>query len=171
MSHDMGQMGQPMQGMARDSMSPSMGTDMSAMVALHKRMMADPVIRQRIMADSVMRRLMTRMMDSTGAAQREPTGGTAGKPGAQKPPSAKEHRGHREQMRKPSGRSRPPAKPPAPRPAKPDSSAAPPHDQHSTLYRWGRSWDDQWIALMVHPSALRLRTIDSAPVAFTGLPR
>ena len=39
------------------------------------------------------------------------------------------------------------------------------------LYRWERSWSDQWIALMVHPSTLRVRTISSAPVEFTVLPR
>jgi hypothetical protein len=133
MAHDMDQMGQPMQRMPHDSMSPSMGAHMSAMMALHERMMADPVIRQRMMADSVMRRLMTQMMDSTGAGQRKPKGAAAGKPGAQKPPAAKKHEGHGEQMREPSGRQPPRAKPPAPapRPAKPDSSDMPAHDQHS----------------------------------------
>jgi len=99
--HDMGQMKAPMKGMAHDSMSPSMGEHMSAMMALHQRMMADPVIRQRMMADSVMRRLMSQMMDSTGAGQRMPKGAAAGKPDAQKPPSAKEHEGHGEQIKKP----------------------------------------------------------------------
>jgi hypothetical protein len=142
MAHDMEQRGQPMKGMAHDSMSPSrkadtahasMAAHMSAMMDLHARMMADPVIRQRVMADSVMRGLMTQMMDSAGAAQREHMGGAAGKPGAEKPPGAKKHEGHDEQMREPSGRNPPRAKPPAPapRPAKPDSSAMPPHDQHS----------------------------------------
>ena len=130
MAHDMDQTGQPMKGMPHDSMSPSM----SAMMGLHQRMMADPVIRQRMMADSMMRGLMAQMMDSTGAAHREQMGGEAGKPGAKKPPSAKGPEGHGEQMKKPSGPSRPQAKPPtpAPRPAKPDSSAMPSHDQHST---------------------------------------
>ena len=129
MSRDMEQMGQPMKGMAHDSMSPSK----SAMMALHERMMADPVIRQRIMADSVMRGLMAQMMDSTGAAHHEQMDRGAGKPGPKKPPAAKKHEGRGEQMREPSGRNRPRAKPPAPapRPAKPDSSAMPPHDQHS----------------------------------------
>jgi hypothetical protein len=124
MAHDMGQMGQPMQGMAHDSMSPSMAAHMAAMMALHERMMADPVIRQRIMSDSVTRGLMAQMMDSAGAA---------GRPGAQKPSGAKKHEGHGEQMKKPAGRKPPRAKPPAPapRPAKPDSSAMPSHDQHS----------------------------------------
>lgn len=125
MSHDMGQMDRPMKGMPHDSMSPTMGPHMAAMMALHERMMADPVIRQRMMADSVMRRLMTQMMDSAGAA---------GKPGAPKPPGAKKHEGHGEQMKEPSGPKPPRVKPPAPapRPAKPDSSAMPSHDQHST---------------------------------------
>jgi hypothetical protein len=122
MAHDMGQMGQPMQGMAHDSMSPSMAAHMSAMMALHERMMADPVIRRRIMADSVMRGLMAQMMDLAGAA---------GKPGAQKPSGAKKREAHGEEM-KPGGRKPPRAKPPAPapRPAKPDSSDMPRHDQH-----------------------------------------
>ena len=102
MAHDMGQMGHPMKGLAHDSMSPTMGAHMAAMKALHERIMADPVIRQRMMADSVMCRLMAEMMDSTGAAQREPA---AGKPGAEEPPSAKGHEGHGEQMKKPSGPS------------------------------------------------------------------
>jgi hypothetical protein len=58
----MGQMGHPMQERARP-----MAPHMSAMMDLHARMMADPVIRQRVMADSVMRRRMTRMMDSVDA--------------------------------------------------------------------------------------------------------
>jgi hypothetical protein len=37
-------------------------------------------------------------------------------------------------------------------------------------YCWERSRDDQWMALMVHPSTFRVRTIDSAPVEFTVLP-
>ena len=133
MAHDMGQMGQPMQEMAHDSMSPSMAAQMSAMMALHERMMADPVIRQRMMADSVMRRLMTQMMDSTGAGQRKPKGAAAGKPGARKPPAAKKHEGHGEQMREPSGRKQPPAKPPAPapRPTKPEPADTAPHQGHS----------------------------------------
>ena len=141
MAHDMEQRGQPMKGMAHDSMAPShkpeatggpMAAHMSAMMKLHARMMADPVIRQRVMADSVMRGLRTQMMDSAGAAQREDMDGAAGKPGAQKPPGAKKHEGHGEPMREPSGRNRPRAKPPAPapRPAIPDSSDMPPHDQH-----------------------------------------
>ena len=106
---------------------------MSAMMDLHARMMPDPVIRQRVMADSVMRRLMTQMMDSAEAAHREHMGGAARKPGAQEPPGAKKHEGHGGQMREPPGRNRPRAEPsaPAPRPAKPDSSDMPPHDQHS----------------------------------------
>ena len=126
MTHDMEQRGQPMKGMAHDSMSPShkveatgapMAAHMSAMMKLHARMMADSVIRQRVMADSVMRGLMAQVMDSAGAAQREHN----------------KHEGHGEQMGEPSGRNRPPAKPPAPapRPAKPDSSDMAPHDQHS----------------------------------------
>jgi len=133
MAHDMDQRGQPMKGIPHDSMSPSMGAHMSAMMALHERMMADPVIRQRMMADSVMRRLMTQMMDSTGAGQRELNGAAAGKPGARKPPAAKKHEGHGEQMREPSGRKQPPAKPPtpAPRPAKPEPADTVPHEGHS----------------------------------------
>jgi hypothetical protein len=124
MAHDMEQRGQPMKGMAHDSMSPShkpdatgapMAAHMSAMMKLHARMMTDRVIRQRVMADSVMRRLMTQMMDSAGAAQRERMGGAAENPGAHKPPGAKKHE--------------PPA--PAPRPATPDSADMPPHDHHS----------------------------------------
>jgi hypothetical protein len=124
MAHDMDQMGQPMKGMPHDSMSASMGAHVSAMTALHERMMADPVIRRRIMADSLMRGLMAQMMDSAEAA---------GKPGARKPSGAKKHEGHGEEMKKPGGRKPPRAKPPAPapRPAKPDSSAMPSHDQHS----------------------------------------
>jgi hypothetical protein len=34
------------------------------MMDLHRRMMADPVIRQRVMADSAMRRAMNEMMQS-----------------------------------------------------------------------------------------------------------
>ena len=141
-AHKMEQMDHPMKGMAHDSMPPSrkadttrapMAAHMSAMMSLHARMMADPVIRQRIMADSAMRRLMTQMMDSAEAAHREHMGGAARKPGAQEPPGAKKHEGHGEEMKEPSGRNRPRAKPsaPAPRPAKPDSSDMPPHDQHS----------------------------------------
>jgi hypothetical protein len=111
-------------GMAHDSMSPSMGAHMSAMMALHERMMADPVIRQRIMADRVMRGLMAQMMDSAGAA---------GKPGPQKPRGAKKQEGHGEQMREPSRRKQPPAKPPAPapRPAKPEPADTAAHQGHS----------------------------------------
>ena len=142
MAHDMEQTGKPMKGMAHDSMPPSRKADtagasmaghMSAMMALHARMMADPVIRQRVMADSLMRKLMTQMMDSAGAARGEHMGGAAGKPGAHKPPDAKKHEGHGERIREPSGRDRPRAKPPAPapRPTEPDSSDMPPYDQHS----------------------------------------
>ena len=33
------------------------------------------------------------------------------------------------------------------------------------------SRDDQWMALIFQPSAVRVRTMSSAPVEFTGLPR
>jgi hypothetical protein len=107
MAHDMGQMDHPMD-------PASMAAHMSAMMDLHARMMADPVIRQRVMADSVMRRLMNQTMNSAGT---EPghMGGAERKPGAQKPPRAKKHEG-------------PPA--PAPRPAKPESADTAPHQQH-----------------------------------------
>jgi hypothetical protein len=119
-AHDMEQMGRPMKGMAHDSMS--MAAHMSAMLALHERMMADPVIRQRVMADSVLRGLMAQMMDSAGAA---------GKPGAQKPPGAKKHKDHGKQMREPSGRDRPRAKPPAPAPRpKPEPADTAAHQGH-----------------------------------------
>ena len=128
---NMGPMDGAMQGMAHDSMTTVRQADstrapmahMAAMMALHERMMADPVIRQRIRSDSVMRGLMAQMMDSAGAA---------GRPGAQKPSGAKEHQGQGEQMKKPAGRKPRRPKPPAPAPrrAKPDS-ALPSHDQHS----------------------------------------
>jgi hypothetical protein len=78
MAHDMEQRGQPMKGMAHDSISPSHKVDatgapaahMSAMMKLHARMMADPVIRQRVTADSVMRGLMTQMMKPPTPAPR-----------------------------------------------------------------------------------------------------
>lgn len=35
----------------------------------------------------------------------------------------------------------------------------------------GSSRDDQWIALIFHPSSVRVRTISSAPVEFTDFPR
>jgi hypothetical protein len=54
-------------GMQHDSTGPARGAPddhMRLMMELHRRMMADPVIRQRIMADSTMRRMMMEMMDS-----------------------------------------------------------------------------------------------------------
>jgi hypothetical protein len=99
-------------GVGEMSETPADSTHLSQMMELHRRMMADPVIRRRVMADSVMRGLMTQMMDSAGAAA-----------------GAKKHEGHGEQMREPSRRKQPPAKPPAPapRPAKPEPADTAPH--------------------------------------------
>jgi hypothetical protein len=110
MGHEMGKMDHPMEEMTHDSMSPSMPPQMAAMMALHERMMADPVIRQRIMADSVMRRLMTEMMNSPGAARA---------PAAEKPVPAKKKQG-------------PAAAPAKPRPAKPEPADTSTPHQHSS---------------------------------------
>jgi hypothetical protein len=107
-ARDMGEMQHPMKGMDHGAM-PMTG-HMSEMMELHRRMMADPVIRQRIMADSTMRRMMTEMMDSAGPGREPPR---------EKPAPA----------RKKQGPTRAPAKP---LPAKPESTdTAPPH-QHSS---------------------------------------
>jgi hypothetical protein len=118
MAHDMGKMDPSIKGMAHDSTPPAHKADtmlapmpahmsdahIAAMMDLHARMTADPVIRQRIMADSVMRRLMTQMMDSAGAGR------------IKKPSRTKKH-------------ERPTA--PKPRRAKPEPADTTPHDQHS----------------------------------------
>lgn len=122
MADDMGQMDHPMEGMAHDSMPPAAAPmsdpHMAAMMDLHARMMADPVIRQRIMADSVMRRLMTQIMDSAASGHPGRMGEATGKPGAKKPLRAKKHEG-----------GGPTA--PKPRPGKPESADTVPHHQHS----------------------------------------
>ena len=128
MAHEMEQRGP-------DAAGAPMAVHMSAMMKLHARMMADPVIRQRVMADSAMRRLMTQMMDSAGP-QPGHMGGAERKPGAQKPPRAKKHEGHGEQIEKPSNRDPTPAKPAVPRPQPPkresaDTAPAHPHSMGS----------------------------------------
>jgi len=48
------------------SMSPTKSDHPAQMMALHKQMMADPVIRARVEADPAMRRMMESMMEPTG---------------------------------------------------------------------------------------------------------
>ena len=56
-------------GAGMNMMNMDMGTkmDQSAMMKMHTRMMADPVIRERVMRDTTMRRLMNEMMQSMPA--------------------------------------------------------------------------------------------------------
>ncbi len=87
--------------MADSARSDSGAQHMQQMMALHMRMMSDPVIRERIMADTTMRRMMQDMMSVMPA----------------------EHRGHMEAMMR-EAPSRPVA-PPRVNAAKPSAKKAP----------------------------------------------
>ncbi|HEX9894537.1 MAG TPA: hypothetical protein VGA78_11475, partial [Gemmatimonadales bacterium] len=79
-------------------MNAEMAAMMASMMAMHERMMADPIIRQRMLADTAMRRMMRDMMEHM-------------------PP---EHREHMRAMME--------AKPPAANAKKPPAHAHPPAD-------------------------------------------
>ena len=85
---------------------------MATMMALHRRMMADPIIQRRVLADNTMRRLMTDMMEHA-------------------PP---EHRDHMATMLKaaPVSKTSPPAIPPGKSTVRPKKRTTPAPPVHHT---------------------------------------
>lgn len=118
--------------MGHGTTAPTAGGDSSsaAMMEMHMRIMADPVIRERMMADSAMRRMMTEMMrtmpaehrshmegmmrDTTAAAR--PARRSTSRPAASRPPAKPKQPA--EKTTQPAdphaGHTMPPTKPPTP---------------------------------------------------------
>jgi hypothetical protein len=123
--------GHQMADSTRRAPADSGAKHMEQMMDLHRRLMADPVIRDRIMADTAMRRMIQDMMRVMPAEHRQPMEAMMAKPSAKAPakkPAATKradpHAGHNMPAAKPAPKAAP--KKPA---AKKDSMAGMDHSK------------------------------------------